>query len=103
MEINLWFCLASFSTSSECNQSLDVATLKATNLASYSRGTGGRSSFNGNVATVFGASGMMGRILCNRLGKEGTALIIPYRGDKWDIRSIKMVGDLGQCLEQVRF
>lgn len=71
-----------------------------TNVTQYQRGVGGRSSFSGNVVTIFGASGMTGRILANRLGKEGSQLIIPYRGDPWDVRSIKLVGDLGQVLFQ---
>nr|XP_023025004.1 NADH dehydrogenase [ubiquinone] 1 alpha subcomplex subunit 9, mitochondrial isoform X1 [Leptinotarsa decemlineata]XP_023025010.1 NADH dehydrogenase [ubiquinone] 1 alpha subcomplex subunit 9, mitochondrial isoform X2 [Leptinotarsa decemlineata] len=69
---------------------------KAYNLASLKRGTGGRSSFNGIVATVFGATGFMGRYVCNRLGKIGTQLIIPYRGDNYDPFRLKLVGDLGQ-------
>ncbi len=93
------------------NQNATIATttqLKSektsvNNLAQYARGTGGRSSFSGNVVTVFGANGMIGRILANRLGKEGTQIIVPYRGDPWDVRSIKLVGDLGQVLFQVFF
>ena len=45
-------------------------------LASLKRGTGGRSSFNGMVATVFGATGLVGGVLCNRLGKIGTQVCI---------------------------
>jgi len=67
-------------------------------LTPIRRGTGGRSSFNGIVATVFGASGFLGKNVCNRLGKVGTQIIIPYRGDYYDVHPLKMCGDLGQVL-----
>lgn len=44
-------------------------------LSQLKRGTGGRSSFNGVVATVFGATGLVGGYLINRLGKIGTQVI----------------------------
>jgi len=69
-------------------------------LAALKRGTGGRSSFNGMVATVFGATGLIGQAVCNRLGKAGTQVIIPYRGSDYDVRPLKLVGDLGQVLFQ---
>ncbi|CAG4940454.1 unnamed protein product [Colias eurytheme] len=69
-----------------------------TNLAAYKRGTGGRSSFNGIVATVFGCTGFVGRYLCNKLGKIGTQMILPYRGDFYDAARLKVCGDLGQVL-----
>jgi hypothetical protein len=68
-----------------------------------SRGTGGRSSASGNVVTVFGASGMVGRILVNRLGKEGSTLVIPYRGDVSDLRPLKLCADLGNLYFQVNY
>lgn len=71
---------------------------KAYNLSSVKRGTGGRSSFNGIVATVFGATGFTGRYVCNKLGKIGTQLIIPYRGDTYDLGRLRLCGDLGQVL-----
>ncbi|KOB62984.1 NADH-ubiquinone oxidoreductase 39 kDa subunit, partial [Operophtera brumata] len=68
------------------------------NLATYKRGTGGRSSFNGIVATVFGCTGFVGRYVCNKLGKTGSQLILPYRCDFYDAQRLKVCGDLGQVL-----
>merc|ERR1711962_637976 len=51
------------------------------NLANMKRGTGYRSSFSGVVATIFGATGMIGRGVTSRFGKNGTQMIIPYSGD----------------------
>lgn len=70
------------------------------NLGLVRRGTGGRSSFNGVVATVFGATGFTGRYICNRLGKIGSQLIIPYRADFYEAMRLKLCGDLGQVLFQ---
>jgi len=55
--------------------STDVKTIKNPSLSALKRGTGGRSSFNGLVATVFGSTGFVGRYVCNRLGKIGTQVI----------------------------
>jgi hypothetical protein len=57
--------------------STDVKAIKNPSLSALKRGTGGRSSFNGIVATVFGATGFVGRYVCNRLGKIGTQVILP--------------------------
>ncbi|XP_012224752.1 NADH dehydrogenase [ubiquinone] 1 alpha subcomplex subunit 9, mitochondrial [Linepithema humile] len=72
--------------------------IKSPTTASLKRGTGGRSSFNGMVCTVFGATGFLGRYVCNRLGKIGTQLILPYRGDMYSCLPLKLCGDLGQVL-----
>lgn len=74
--------------------------LKCPTTASLRRGTGGRASFNGVVATVFGCSGFLGRYVCNKLGKVGAQLILPYRGDEFDMRRMRLVGDLGQVILQ---
>jgi len=60
--------------------STDVRTIKNPSLSALKRGTGGRSSFNGIVATVFGASGFVGRYVCNRLGKIGTQVMFMKTG-----------------------
>ncbi|XP_015430499.1 PREDICTED: NADH dehydrogenase [ubiquinone] 1 alpha subcomplex subunit 9, mitochondrial [Dufourea novaeangliae] len=72
--------------------------IKNPTTASLKRGTGGRSSFNGIVCTVFGCNGFIGNVLCNRLGKIGTQLILPYRGDRYNVLPLKLCGDLGQVL-----
>lgn len=69
-------------------------------LEGYKRGTGGRSSFSGKVATVFGATGIMGRIIVNRLGKQGSQVIVPHRCDEMLVRPLKLCGDLGQIVFQ---
>ncbi|KAK7478624.1 hypothetical protein BaRGS_00030156 [Batillaria attramentaria] len=67
-------------------------------LPAMKRGRGGRSSFSGIVATVFGASGFVGRYVCNRLGKIGSQIIVPYRCDPYEVERLRLVGDLGQVL-----
>ena len=39
-------------------------------VSNYRRGTGGRSSFSGIVATVFGGKSCLGNMVINRLGKK---------------------------------
>lgn len=77
-----------------------ISYIKNPSIASMKRGTGGRSSFNGIVATVFGSSGFLGRHVCNKLGKIGTQLVLPYRGDASEMLRLRLVGDLGQVLFQ---
>ncbi|CAG9768084.1 unnamed protein product [Ceutorhynchus assimilis] len=88
--------LAATSCNPARNYSASTEDVDYTNLSLYKRGTGGRSSFNGIVATVFGCTGFMGRYVCTKLGKIGTQLILPYRGDNYDPMRLKVVGDLGQ-------
>ena len=57
--------------------------------------TGGRSSVSGIKAAVFGGSGFLGKYVVNRLGKIGTRVVVPYRGDEVDVRHLKLAGDLG--------
>lgn len=72
------------------------------NTSSYDHfmkyGAGGRNSFNGNVATVFGATGFLGRYVVNRLAQTGTQIIVPFRGLDEDIRHLRVMGELGQIV-----
>lgn len=59
-------------------------------------GPGGRSSVSDISAVVFGATGFLGRYVVNRLGRMGSQIMIPYRGDVYDLNHLKVMGDLGQ-------
>ena len=80
------------------NQSKAFYSEVIENTASIRRRTGGRSSFSGVVATVFGASGFFGKYIVNQLGKIGSQIIIPYRGTAYTVRELRVMGDLGQVL-----
>jgi len=61
-------------------------------------GRGGRSSVSGVQATVFGATGRLGRPVVNKLGRMGSQVVVPYRGDEHDTRHLKVMGDYGQIV-----
>ncbi|XP_006862735.1 PREDICTED: NADH dehydrogenase [ubiquinone] 1 alpha subcomplex subunit 9, mitochondrial [Chrysochloris asiatica] len=61
-------------------------------------GKGGRSSVSGVVATVFGATGFLGRYVVNHLGRMGSQVIVPYRCDTYDLMHLRPMGDLGQII-----
>ncbi|KAG6357868.1 hypothetical protein INS49_013749 [Diaporthe citri] len=56
---------------------------------------GGRSSLGGHTATVFGATGQLGRYIVNRLARVGCQVVIPYR-EEMAKRHLKVSGDLGR-------
>jgi len=80
-----------------CNYASEVRP-RQLDTSQLKRGRGGRSSFSGDVVTVFGASGFIGRGIANRLGKNGSQAIYPYRGEHYKMMRLKVTGDLGQVL-----
>lgn len=60
-------------------------------------GAGGRSSFSGQAATVFGATGNMGHTLVNNLGRIGSSVTIPHRNttEAYRVQDLRIMGDLG--------
>uniref|UniRef100_A0A4W5JT75 NADH dehydrogenase [ubiquinone] 1 alpha subcomplex subunit 9, mitochondrial n=1 Tax=Hucho hucho TaxID=62062 RepID=A0A4W5JT75_9TELE len=62
------------------------------------RGKWGRSSSSGVAATVFGATGFLGRCVVNRLGRMGSQIVIPHRCDQYDLMYLRPMGDLGQII-----
>ncbi|KAF2500114.1 NAD(P)-binding protein [Lophium mytilinum] len=59
--------------------------------------SGGRSSLGGYTATVFGATGFLGRYIVNRLARSGCTVVIPFREDMAK-RHLKVTGDLGRVV-----
>lgn len=62
------------------------------------RGSGGRSSVSGIAATLFGSTGFLGRYVTNHLGRIGSQVTVPFRGDELLSRHLKVMGDLGQII-----
>ncbi|KAI1971865.1 Protein-lysine N-methyltransferase efm5 [Ophidiomyces ophidiicola] len=58
---------------------------------------GGRSSLGGHTATVFGATGFLGRYIVNRLARQGCTVVVPYR-EEMTKRHLKVTGDLGRVV-----
>ncbi|KAJ2759054.1 Protein-lysine N-methyltransferase efm5, partial [Coemansia nantahalensis] len=76
----------------------DVTVRKTTGQVLVGRGSHGRQSWNGQTATVFGCSGFVGRYVVARLAREGTRVIVPYRGLAEYIRHLRPTGDLGMIV-----
>ena len=53
---------------------------------------------SGVTATVFGATGFLGRYVVNALAKQGSQVVVPYRCDDVDMQHLRVMGDLGQVL-----
>ncbi|KKY25090.1 putative nadh-ubiquinone oxidoreductase 39 kda [Phaeomoniella chlamydospora] len=58
---------------------------------------GGRSALGGHTATVFGATGFLGRYIVNRLARAGCTVVVPYR-EEMTKRHLKVTGDLGRVV-----
>uniref|UniRef100_A0A3Q2FII6 NADH dehydrogenase [ubiquinone] 1 alpha subcomplex subunit 9, mitochondrial n=1 Tax=Cyprinodon variegatus TaxID=28743 RepID=A0A3Q2FII6_CYPVA len=96
-----WISLVNFSSSCpSAFAAASVATVQQRKLhhAVIPKGKGGRSSSSGIAATVFGATGFLGRYVVNRLGRIGSQIMIPHRCDQYDLMHFRPMGDLGQIL-----
>ncbi|KAJ1921881.1 hypothetical protein H4219_000227 [Mycoemilia scoparia] len=76
----------------------DLVIRNATGQPLMRSGGRGRNTWNGSTATVFGCSGFLGRYLVARLAREGTRVVVPYRGESEAIRHLKPTGDLGMII-----
>ncbi|XP_029010658.1 NADH dehydrogenase [ubiquinone] 1 alpha subcomplex subunit 9, mitochondrial [Betta splendens] len=78
--------------------SVSIVQQRKLHQALIPKGKGGRSSSSGIAATVFGATGFLGRYVVNRLGRIGSQIVIPHRCDQYDLMYLKPMGDLGQII-----
>lgn len=79
-------------SSSRGYSSLTVETATAV------RGSGGRHSISGIKATVFGATGFVGRYVVTQLGRIGSSVSMPTRCADTDRQHLRVMGDLGQMV-----
>ncbi|GBF98166.1 NADH dehydrogenase mitochondrial [Raphidocelis subcapitata] len=61
-------------------------------------GPGGRSSVSGATATVFGATGFVGKYVVNELARNGTQVVCPHRDVEEAAMPLRQMGDLGQIV-----
>ncbi|KAI0165076.1 NAD(P)-binding protein [Hypoxylon sp. FL1284] len=96
--------MASFPTAVRSSRKLAFGLTQARHLSDLSitrtgkpilRVQGGRSSLGGHTATVFGATGQLGRYIVNRLARQGCQVVVPYR-EEMAKRHLKVTGDLGR-------
>lgn len=59
---------------------------------------GAHRTTNNFAVTVFGGTGFAGKHVIGLLGQIGCNVIIPYRGDGYYQRELKLAGDLGQIV-----
>lgn len=79
------------------NNNYNVNVAAARNVQTLTRrGRGGRVSISGMTATVFGATGFLGRYIVNELGKTGTQIIIAHRPGEMHIRHLRPMCDVGE-------
>uniref|UniRef100_A0A914GYX8 NADH dehydrogenase [ubiquinone] 1 alpha subcomplex subunit 9, mitochondrial n=1 Tax=Globodera rostochiensis TaxID=31243 RepID=A0A914GYX8_GLORO len=87
-----------YSSAENVPENVPEPLISSSNVAQFRKGPGGRSSFSGNVVTVFGSTGFTGLRVVNRLAKHGNQLILPYRCDAYFVKELKVMCDLGQVL-----
>ena len=66
-------------------------------------GSGGRQSVSGVVATVFGATGFLGRYVVSTIGEHGGRAVCPHRCDDLDMQHLRPMGDLGNIITPTDF
>ncbi|KAI4655349.1 NADH-ubiquinone oxidoreductase 40 kDa subunit [Alternaria ventricosa] len=88
--------VANFSTS-VCRQQLNSDVRITRTGKPILTVSGGRSSLGGYTATVFGATGFLGRYIVNRLARSGCTVVVPFREDMAK-RHLKVAGDLGRVV-----